>query len=55
MYPYYKKDLEEGKITPEEALELIELLRIKIYEFNSIGGGKAQRENGPVWPDGTTL
>lgn len=43
MYPYYKKDLEEGKITREEALELVELLRIKIFEFNSIGGGKAQR------------
>lgn len=43
MYPYYKADLEAGRITREEALELIELLRIKIFEFNQIGGGKAQR------------
>ena len=44
MYPYYKKDLEEGKITREEAVELCELLRIKIMEYNAVGGGKAQRE-----------
>ena len=44
MYPYYKKDLDAGLITREEALELCELLRIKIMEYNSVGGGKAQRE-----------
>jgi formate C-acetyltransferase len=27
LYPYYKKDIEEGRITPEEAIELLELLR----------------------------
>ena len=44
MYPYYEKDLAEGKITREEAVELCELLRLKIMEYNSVGGGKAQRE-----------
>ena len=44
MYPYYKKDLEEGKITRDEAVELCELLRLKIMEYNGVGGGKAQRE-----------
>ena len=44
MYPYYKADLEAGRITREEALELIECLRIKIMQFNYIGGGKNQRE-----------
>lgn len=29
LYPFYKKDLEEGKITRDEARELIELLYIK--------------------------
>lgn len=29
LYPYYKKDIEEGRITKEEVLELLELLRIK--------------------------
>ena len=27
LYPYYKKDVEEGKLTREEAIELLELLR----------------------------
>lgn len=30
MYPYYKKDVEAGRITPEEALELIEELYIRV-------------------------
>lgn len=44
MYPYYKADLEAGRMTREEALELLECLRIKIMQYNSVGGGKAQRE-----------
>ena len=44
MYPYYKADLEAGRITREEALELIENLRIKIMEINYVGGGKGQRD-----------
>ena len=43
LYPYYKKDLENGEITSDEALELIECLRIKIMQFNFVNGGKAQR------------
>lgn len=30
MYPYYKKDIEEGRITPEEAMELLEEMYIKV-------------------------
>ena len=44
MYPYYKKDLEEGKITKDEALELIECLRLKIMQYNQVNGGKMQRD-----------
>lgn len=33
LYPYYKRDLEEGRITREGALELIELLYIKANEL----------------------
>ncbi|MCR4443343.1 MAG: pyruvate formate lyase family protein [Peptococcaceae bacterium] len=29
LYPFYKKDIEEGNLTPEAALELIELFLIK--------------------------
>ncbi|MEO0252136.1 MAG: pyruvate formate lyase family protein, partial [candidate division WOR-3 bacterium] len=34
LYPWYKKDIEEGKITREEAKELIELLLIKCNEVS---------------------
>lgn len=33
MYPYYKADLEQGKITKEEAQELIESLWLKYSEW----------------------
>ncbi len=44
MYPLYKADLEAGRITKEETLELIECLSIKIMQLNFVGGGKGQRE-----------
>ncbi len=37
LYPYYKKDKEEGKITDEEVLELFELLRIKDAQLGNVG------------------
>ncbi|MGB9919443.1 MAG: glycyl radical protein [Moorellales bacterium] len=47
MYPFYKRDKEEGRITDEEVLELLECLRIKIMQFNLVGGvsggGRDQR------------
>lgn len=64
MYPFYKKDKAEGKITEEQTLELLICLRIKVMQFNFVGGGKAQREKwsglarwhnwviGGVTPDG---
>ena len=44
MYPFYKKDLEEGKITYDEAFELLECLRMKIMQYNQVSGGPQQRE-----------
>jgi len=44
MYPYYKKDIESGALTKEEALELIECLRIKIMQFNFVSGAAQQRD-----------
>jgi len=41
VYPFYKKDLEEGKITREEALEIIEAFFIKCNELNKLRS----------WPD----
>lgn len=43
MYPFYKKDKGEGRITDDEVLELLECLRIKVMQYNFVGGGKLQR------------
>lgn len=42
-YPYYKADLEAGRINREEALETLEALRIKIMEYSFVFGGAKQR------------
>ncbi len=34
MYPYYKKDLDAGKITPEFAQELIDCIWVKLNDLN---------------------
>jgi pyruvate formate-lyase/glycerol dehydratase family glycyl radical enzyme len=44
MYPFYQKDIQEGRITDDEVLELLVCLRIKLMQYNYIGGGKLQRE-----------
>jgi formate C-acetyltransferase/4-hydroxyphenylacetate decarboxylase large subunit len=36
MYPFYKKDIEENKITRSEALELLECLRLKIAQYQYV-------------------
>lgn len=41
VYPFYKKDIEAGRITREQALELIESFYIKCNEFNKLRS----------WPD----
>ena len=40
MYPYYKKDIEEGRITEEEALEYLINLRLKYMMIRSTSGGQ---------------
>ncbi|MFC2016918.1 glycyl radical protein [Chloroflexota bacterium] len=34
LYPYYKKDIEEGRLTKERAQELLECLMVKLNEVN---------------------
>lgn len=34
MYPYYKKDIEDGKITREQAQELIDCIWVKLNDLN---------------------
>ena len=36
MYPYYKKDLDEGKITREEAQELLDCIWVKLNDLNKV-------------------
>ncbi len=38
LYPWYKADIEAGRITDEEVVELFELLRIKDMDVGSMGG-----------------
>ncbi|MBQ1891296.1 MAG: hypothetical protein II164_03010 [Firmicutes bacterium] len=63
MYPYYKKDIESGKITDDEVLELLDILRLKDFQLNRVSGkilreknsGMAKWHNwtlGGVTPDG---
>ena len=42
MYPYYKKDIDSGKITDDEVLELLEIMRCKVMKINRVSG-KANR------------
>ena len=44
MYPFYKKDKEQGKITDEEVIELLECLRIKDMQTNAFNSAKGYRE-----------
>ncbi|MFO7772779.1 MAG: pyruvate formate lyase family protein [Dehalococcoidia bacterium] len=63
LYPYYKNDMETGRITQEEAIELLECLRIKmsmlrhfnIYYVQETMAAEAQWHNitlGGQTPDG---
>ena len=42
MYPFYKADIEAGRITDEEVLELLEIMRCKVMKINRVSG-KANR------------
>ncbi len=42
MYPSYKRDIDAGRISREEALELLEIMRCKIMKINRVSG-KANR------------
>lgn len=49
IYPFYEKDIKEGKITKEEAIELLEYLWIKLSEISKVrksGMHRAAREGG---------
>jgi formate C-acetyltransferase len=53
MYPFYKRDRDEGRITDAEVVELLECLRIKDMKLNRVSGQNNRKKNAG-WPSGTT-
>ena len=64
MYPFYKADIEAGRITDDEVLELLGMLRIRCMEMNQQSGREIRKRAsggarwlnmtiGGVKPDGT--
>lgn len=45
MYPFYKKDIEEGKASDEQVLELLQCLRIKDMQLNRTSGKLNRQKN----------
>lgn len=45
MYPFYQADLEAGRITREEALELLCCMRLKDMELNRTSGKNNRKKN----------
>ncbi|MBN2059716.1 MAG: formate C-acetyltransferase [Deltaproteobacteria bacterium] len=45
MYPFYKKDFEEGVINKEKVIELLQCLRIKDMQINRTSGKLARQKN----------
>ncbi len=42
MYPFYRKDIDSGRMNDEQILELLEILRCKVMKINRVSG-KANR------------
>ncbi len=55
FFPFYKKDMEEGRITKREACELIENFYIKIYEMTKVRDEMSAILNSEVGIAGTLL
>ena len=36
MYPFYKRDIEEGRLTRDEAVEMVENFYLQIYTSNKV-------------------
>ncbi|HVN97152.1 MAG TPA: pyruvate formate lyase family protein [Syntrophorhabdaceae bacterium] len=43
MYPFYKADIEAGRITDEEVLEYLECFRLKVMEISNISGKEVRK------------
>ena len=45
MYPYYRKDIDAGRITDDEVLELFEIMRCKVMKINRVSGKSNRAKN----------
>jgi pyruvate formate-lyase/glycerol dehydratase family glycyl radical enzyme len=45
LYPFYKKDIAEGRINDEEVVELLQCIRLKDMEINRISGQSNRKKN----------
>ncbi|MBR5261961.1 MAG: hypothetical protein IKV47_07315, partial [Oscillospiraceae bacterium] len=45
MYPFYRKDIDEGRITDAEVLELLEIMRCKVMKINRVSGQANRAKN----------
>ncbi|MBR4056656.1 MAG: hypothetical protein IKK00_00790 [Oscillospiraceae bacterium] len=45
MYPFYEKDIAEGRLTRDDALELLEILRCKTMKINRVSGMANRAKN----------
>jgi formate C-acetyltransferase len=43
MYPFYKADIEAGRITDEEVLEYLQCFRLKVMEISNISGKEVRK------------
>ena len=43
MYPYYKADIDAGRITDEEVLEYLQCFRLKVMEISNISGKEVRK------------
>jgi len=44
LYPYYEKDLKEGRLTRQEAAELLGLVWVKLNEMQNVSGSYFEKE-----------
>ncbi len=45
MYPYYRRDIDSGKISDAEVLELLEIMRCKVMKINRVSGQANRMKN----------
>lgn len=45
MYPFYRRDIDAGRLTDEAVLELLEILRVKVMKINRVSGQANRAKN----------